>query len=234
MGRKWWIVVGVMIAALFWNSADAAQEKPQAERLPTLQTQAAETIAQNALEFPVVVKGTELIVQYTAQYEGPFLEDAQQQPISGVMALMVYNPGNRYFTDVMLHLQQGQRTLLFEITMLPPGSKVLVLEKSGQPYSEETVSRCEALCVETAADIGEQGIIVTEEAGRLVVTNMSENSFKNITLYYKQFDYKENFYLGGYTCSYHIGMIGPGECREVVPYRYVCGYSKVVSIKEEK
>ena len=233
MGRKWWIVIGLVVAAICWDSAEVTKAVPT-ESLPVFQAQATEPSMKKELEFPIVVKGSELIAEHTAQYEGPFLEDETQEPVSGVMALMVYNPGAAFVENALLCIQQGERILLFEITMLPPRSRVLVLEKNGQVYSEEALSRCVCLSLEYGSVMTEQYITVSEENGTLVIENRSDQNVKGVTLCYKQFDYGKGFYLGGHTNCESIGDLLPWESREVVPCRYVYGYSKVVAVLEKE
>ena len=232
MGRKWWIIVGLVVAAICWDSTEVTKAVPT-ETLPQLQIQTAAPTVGKKLEFPIVVKGSGLIAEQAVRYEGPYLEDAWQEPVSDVMALMVYNPGENFVDNALLRLRQGDRTLLFEITMLPPGGRVLVLEKGAQLYSEETVDMCECLLLDFLPDVGTQKVTVQEEGGALVVTNRTEGKVNGITLWYKQFDQKGGFYLGGYTNRADISELFPGESREVMLYRYVCGYSKVVAVIEQ-
>ena len=232
MGRKWWIVVGLVVAAICWNSAEVTKAVPT-ETLPQFQNQTTAPSKEKELEFPIVVKGSELIAEHTVRYEGPYLEDAVHAPVSDVMALMVYNPGAGFVENALLRLRQGERILLFEITMLPPGSRVLVLEKSAQVYSEETISLCECLSLEFVPEGENQNVTVQEENGVLRIENHLDRKVNGITLWYKQFDRKEGFYLGGYTSHTDIAGLLPEESREVIPYRYVCGYSKVVAVIEQ-
>lgn len=233
MGRKWWIVVGLVVAAICWDSAEVTKAAP-AESLPPFQTQTTAPSVKKELEFPIVVKGSELIAEYAVRYEGPFLENEVQEPVSDVMSLMVYNPGSAFIGNTLLCLQQGERVLLFEISMLPPGSRVLVLEKNGQIYSEEVFSRCICLSLELMQEWETKDITVKEENGALVIENRSDRKVNGITLCYKQFDHKEGFYLGGYTDRANIGDLLPGESREIAPFRYVSGYSKVVAVLEKE
>ena len=232
MGRKWWIVVGLVVAAICCDSAKATKVLPT-ESLPSFQAQTTPPSVKKELEFPIVVKGAELIAEHAVRYEGPFLENAAQEPVSDVIALMVYNPGSAFIGNALLCLHQGERVLLFEITVLPPGSRVLVLEKNGQLYTEEAFSRCVCLFLELMPEQESQDVTVREENGTLVIGNRSERNVNRITLCYKQFDYKEGFYLGGYTNRASIGGLLPGESREVILYRYVSGYSKIVALTEE-
>ncbi len=236
MGNKWWIVVGLIVAALFWNSADETEKQ---ENLPVfsppVQTQTTEKPEdEGTLEFPFVIRGTELIAQCFVQYEGPFLEDEVQEPVTAVAALMVYNPGSHYIKNAQISMQQGGNPLLFEITMLPPGSRVLVLEKNGSPYSSEQVDQCQCLFVDTVLLDAEQGIVITEGTAGLLVDNQTGQPVTNITIYYKQYNDEDGFYLGGYTETKSIGSLAEGEAREVKLYRYVSGYSRVVAVTAEK
>ncbi len=229
MGRKWWIVVGLAVAAFFWTTADAKQEQENPAPAFPVQTQQTDTQEQTPLEFPAVVRGTGLILQQIARYEGPFLEDDVQEPVCDVMALMVYNPGSQWVCWAQLELQQGERTLVFEIMLLPPGSRVLVLERSGQSYSAQPLSSCRCLSLEMAESVESDNVIAQETNGHLEVVNLTQEQVNNVTLYYRQYRPEDGFYLGGRADTCTIETLLPGQCREVVPYRYVAGSCRVVA-----
>ncbi len=233
MGRKWWIVAGVVVAALFWTAADAAPVESKPVFTQPESTGGKETAVAEVLEFPIVISGTELIIQHSAGYEGPFLEDSTQEPVSEVMGLMVYNPTPRYVQQAVFQLQQGGRTLFFEITYLPPGSRVLVLEKNGQLYSKDPVHACCCLSLLMLAEPDKPEIAVQEGEGKLTVSNTGQEAAEKITVYYKQYYEQEGFYLGGRTDSVEIRGLLSGQSRELVPYRYVCGYSRIVLATSE-
>ena len=236
MGSKWWIIVGLMVAAVCWGSAE---EGSQEDGLPAFslpqdtQTQI-QSEAQNEQEFPFVIRGTGLIAQYFAQYEGPFLEDEVQEPVTDIAALMVYNPGAQFVKRASILLQQGNRTLVFDIMMLPPGSRVLVLEKNGCPYTTEAVIGYQCVFVETEQRSEKWEIAVAEREGALYVTNQMEYTVSDVVLYYKQYNSVDGFYLGGYAYTQRIGTLGAEEEKKIDLFRYVSGNSRVVLVSAAK
>lgn len=236
MVSKKWIIAGLVVASVFWSYSG---KEVQGENLPvfsepdsTIRESLPEPLGE--WEFPYVLRNTGLIAEYLAQYEGPFLEDDVQEPVSGVAALMVYNPGNQYVESVQIALHCGQRELRFSLSHLPPRSRVLVLENSGQPFTEESVTDCSWDAIQYLQQEDRDEICVTEEAGKLVTANRSSGEYASVTLYYKQYSSDGDFFVGGRTYSYSIEMLHAGEERAVVPYRYVTGYSRIVAIICEK
>lgn len=188
-----------------------------------------ETTAPKALEFPIVVTDTGLIVQNMAQYEGPFLESEDQEPVARVAALMIYNPGSKMITSAELVLTQGGRTLRFFFTCLPPQSRVLVLEKNRQLYSSEPVRSCQ--CLSFTEEIPQSSSIqVTDSENGLAIVNFYDED-KTVTLYYKQYITDGNFYLGGITGQTRVEHLAAGENREILAAGYAPGYCRIVAVK---
>lgn len=188
-----------------------------------------EMTAPKALEFPIVVTDTGLIVQNMAQYEGPFLEAEDQEPVARVAALMIYNPGSKMITSAELVLTQGGRTLRFFFTCLPPQSRVLVLEKNRQLYSSEPVRSCQ--CLSFTEEMPQSSSIqVTDSENGLAIVNFYDED-KTVTLYYKQYITDGNFYLGGVTGQTRVEHLAAGENREILAAGYAPGYCRIVAVK---
>lgn len=234
MGKKQWIfLAAAALLALggFSGSGDPSGQAPPDFSEPTAAVTVMATQPAQAVEFPFVLRNTELIVEHLGQYEGPYLEADGEEQVAGVAALMVYNPGNKSIQSAGITLTQGTDTLRFEITYLPPRSRVLVLEKDRQRYSGQAVTDCRCTSLSREAfDRSEDRIAVTEVAGQLTVENLTRDELTAVTLYYKQYAPEGNFFLGGITCRYVLGSLSPGEVRTVIPYRYAPGYSQVVAV----
>lgn len=226
--------MGLAVAAALWGFV--GEESAENENLPVFSEPSATaavlaTMQQTAVEFPCVLRDTGLIVQHLAQYEGPFLEADTQEQVAGVAALMVYNPGRQSVASAELVLTQGTDTLSFHITFLLPGSKILVLEKNGHPYSKEPVTDCCCLSISTDGfGIAQDKISVMEEKGQLVVKNVTDKDFSAVMLYYKQYAAEGEFFLGGRTCKQEIKALRAGESKAITPYYYAAGHSRVVAV----
>ena len=237
MGWKHWLGMGTLLAAVFgWilRGPAAGQEVLRFYETTTPET-VQTTQGENALEFPYVLGDAGLIVQHMAQYEGPFLEDGSQEPVAEVAALMISNPRKQGVCSAELVLWQGQEQLVFAVTYLPPGGKVLVLEKNGKHYSKGPVTQCACTELQLGDFYEEKGqITVLEQQEVLIVENRMQKLAEKVTVYYKEYIFDGNYYLGGRTRTVVVEKLLPGERRQILPYGYAPGYSRVICALEEE
>ena len=234
---KRWIVVLLAVTVVFLGIRGEGKEAtPTVPSFSSPETTVPVTSeSKETVEFPYVLRGTGLIAEHLAQYEGEFLENDSREPVSGVAALMVYNPGSHGVYQVTVQLLQGDAILTFEIACLPPHSRVLVLERDARPYSRADVTACE--CLSFSADdfaLREDRVELREEDGRIVLKNTSGETLTGLAVVYKQFAPKGKFYLGGAAKRCEIGILQPGESMAVMPYGYVFGYSHVLAVEFEQ
>ena len=230
---KRWIVVLLAVTVVFLGIRGEGKEATHTvpsfsspETTVPVTSESKETV-----EFPYVLRGTGLIAEHLAQYEGEFLENDSRKPVSGVAALMVYNPGSHGVYQVTVQLLQGEAVLTFEIACLPPHSRVLVLEKDAKPYSRQSVQSC--LCLSFSREnFGVQGekVSLREENGSLILKNISGKTLPAVVVIYKQYAPQGKFYLGGAVDRCEIGVLEPEESVAVMPYGYAPGYSHVLAI----
>lgn len=187
-------------------------------------------------ELPFSIRQTGLVAEAMVCYEGVFMEDNTASDICNVAALMIKNAGGSGVTDGIVMVWQGGRELRFEVSQLPPGSAVLVLEREAQAYSREPLEACQgwAVCEETGWDIGSYIAIEEIAPGGVTVTNIREEMLCGVRLYYKT-EYPEGgFYLGGITYELELGTLEPGQTVELYPEHYCCGSSRILRILVEK
>lgn len=231
MGKGYWIGLSLMLLTVicgFFCGPAPMEELPsfhQEQEMLVLPT----TQPQETVEFPYVLRSAGLIVQHMAQYEGPFLEGDGEIPVSGVSALMIYNPKEQGILSAEVTVMRGGEVLEFSISFLPPKSRILVLEKNGKPYNKEPITQC--ICVSAVVAnfaIQSAQLQITEENGQLQIQNLTEATLDQVMLYYKEYITEDDFYLGGCTRTAVIQSLEPGECRQLLPYGYAPGYSRVV------
>lgn len=231
MSRKGWILGGLAVLGVLWGMAGGEEAREVVAFSPTVAPVESETVVHKILEFPFVVRDTGLIVQHMAQYEGPFLESEEQEPVAQVAALMICNPGKRMVTSAELVLTQGERILRFSFTCLPPQSRILVLEAGGQLYSSEAVDSYQ--CLSFAEETPPQPAVqVTDSENGLEITNRSSVA-TTVTLYYKQYIGDGDFYLGGVTGQVQVKDLAVGESRNISPMGYAPKYCHIVKITAE-
>lgn len=236
MGKKWWIFgVFAIFAILCWNGKGRDSLSLPVFSQPQQTVAALATDSRQEVEFPFVLRSTGLIVENIARYEGPFLENILQQEVAEVAALMVYNPGTQWVRAAKVLVAQGDEEYVFEITYLPPNSRVLVLERDARRYLDAPITDCRCLSLsETEFTLCADQIRITETGSGLMVENLTKQQVSRVVLYYKQYVQESGFYLGGYTCQKEVADLAAGESREVDVYRYVPGYSRMVAVKWEE
>ena len=226
---RWFLLVLGSILCLGFIRLGSPEEQPAVQFLPTETDASAVTAAPPSIELPCVARGSRLIIEKLVSFEGDFWEDGSDRYVVDVMALVVYNPGNTMIRSAEISVQQGQRQLRFAISCLPPNSRVLVLERSGIPFSAEPLKACHCdLLTVLEPALG----LTTTPAGPVSVQlrNQSDTSYPQIILCCKRYDADSDLYLGGITYITPAGPLAPGETTELAPARYVEGCSRIVCI----
>lgn len=181
--------------------------------------------------FPMKVEGTALSVLQLMPYEGPFWEAGVAASVERAAALLVENTGGEYVSQGAVVLQWEGTTLVFELYLLPPGEKALVLEKDRQTLPEKQPDRCYGWSQTEYPE--SMGQVAVEEAGgvTMAVVNRSGGRIPLVQICYKSYHPESGIFLGGIAYTVEIRNLQPGERRLLTPFRYVCGKSQVVRIE---
>ena len=193
-----------------------------------VQCAAKPTFCYTEIAFPCAVEGTQLQALKMVSYEGPFWEDRTDEEVALVAALLIENTGILPIARGAVILEWDGHYMVFELYDLPPGAQVLVLEKDRQAYCQRFPMRCYGWEQESYPEI-HSGIVV-QEGGVLKLVNTTEGVIPKVSLRFKSYDPVSGFFVGGITYSTEVVCLQPGEVREIFPYHYSYGYSKVVSI----
>lgn len=185
------------------------------------------------ITLPCRVEGTGLIAQQLVMYEGPYLENGGDVPVSDITALLLYNDGKQEIdqTEVILTAQQE---LTFLASNIMPGARVLVLEKNATPWQQWQVLGCSGWVNAVAgSQMPEAALEITEvDMGTLSVTNTTDEGLGELWLYYKNYLPEEELYIGGITFIKTIEYLNPGQVLLVNPEHYAVGYSRIVKIEK--
>lgn len=228
MTYKGWIVLVLgALAMLLWREPEREQAAVVFSTTAPTQTQPVVT-TEIPRKLPWVLSDAGMIVETLVEYEGPFWEDGTDDPVVGVMALQVYNPGLTGIRYARIEAWQGGRCLAFEITYLPPNSRVLVLEKSRQSYAEQTLTDCCCTELDKMPWVSDPEITVAPEGMCSLRVENRDAKAVAVLLRYKTYDETEGLYLGGVTHSYQIPCLAPGERISITPYRYLAKGSRLV------
>ncbi len=180
---------------------------------------------------PMAVEETPFSVLQMMHYQGPFWEDGTGTSVERVAALLVENTGGEAVAQGAVVLQWECETLVFEVYVLPPGEKVLVLEKDRQELPSMQPQRCYGWSRGEYPEHMES--VTVEEAGgiTMAVVNRSGEWIPLVQVCYKTRNRESGIFIGGVAYTVEIRNLRPGERRLLTPFRYVCGNSEVVRIQ---
>ena len=190
---------------------------------------AQQAIPHQPVRFPCAVEDTYLTALSLAAYEGPFWEDGTDEEVTGIAALVVENNSGLFVERGAVILSVNDQTLVFELEALPPGERVLVLEKDRKVYCP-----CEEIVcygwVKNAYPEHIPGVTVADNSlGVFCVINQSDALLERVTVYYKNYDSQSGMFIGGTSYQAEVERLQPHETRAISPYHYAQGSSRIVA-----
>lgn len=189
-----------------------------------------QVLAQQPNRFPCPVEDTYLTALSLAGYEGPFWEDGTDEEVAGIAALVVENNSGLFVERGAVILSADGQTFVFELEALPPGERVLVLEKDRKTYCP-----CEEIVcygwVKNAYPEHIPGVTVADNSlGVFCVINQSNALLERVTVTYKNYDTQSGMFIGGTSYRAEVERLQPGETRAISPYHYAQGSSRIVAV----
>ena len=184
------------------------------------------------LQFPCKIPEYDLVIEKLDAYGGLFVEDGSNGQVENVAMLMIHNQGDFPIEYTQISVQVGQEQLLFNITALPAGEKIVVQEKSGKPMPKGTASAAKALVVQGAnMEMSEELVRVTDNGDNtLTIQNLTNKTIPTVRVFYKYFMEDENIFVGGIAFTLRITRLGPGASVTVQPSHYNSMTSQVVMV----
>ena len=176
------------------------------------------------------VEGTDLTVIYIAGYAGAFWEDDSGAVVENTAVLLVENSGDLLAAEGAVILQWEGETMVFELEGIPPGQRVLILEKDAQPYRPGLPSACYGWCREEYPENMGHVTAVGAYHGGMLVTNHTTATIPAVDIWYKAWNPDSGIYIGGIARRFQVEQLQPGESRTVYPPHFYKNSSKVIGI----
>lgn len=148
-----------------------------------------------------------------SRFSGTFPEDGSGREVTNVAAMLVYNSSTEFLDYATVECTIGSGTGTFQITGLPPGATVWVLEKDAQTISEGeafTARECEQYAYRSDAVMSTDLLSLKADGSTLTVTNVSDKTLENVCVYYKTV-HSDGHYFGGISYMLSFGNLVPGE-----------------------
>lgn len=162
--------------------------------------------------------GYDLELQGVGRYAGLYLEDGSNDPVSDILMIKIKNTGEKDLQLARLSLTYSEFTAQFEITNLPAGRSVVVLEKNRHAYTDEShlsVAISDIVFFEKQMDVSVQTYEITGLPGAINLKNCSASDISGDIYVYYKFIADDELY-GGITFRAKIeGGLQSGEIRQV-------------------
>ena len=183
--------------------------------------------------YPRSVMGTDLLAVRTVKYCGPFWEDGTNEEVSDVAALVIENQGGLLVVGGAVILEMGKERMIFELSFLPPGGTVLVLEKDRKLYPPQAPVTCYGWTKEEYPE--NPGLVTVESRGLSgwMITNHTGVTVPSIEVRYKNFDPETGMFLGGISYQVIETDLMPREVRLISPAGFTARESRIVQILQE-
>ena len=169
-------------------------------------------------ELPVSLS-KDLVITEAFLYSGAFPEDASFRKEKNVFALKVVNRSSEDLQLVRIYVTTDKKECLFEITTLPSGKAVTVLEKDAQTlsYGEKILQFKEENKVffKQKLSLESDKFQITPLDSVFNIKNISAEDFSSdVYVYFKKTDADGN-YFGGITFRSNAGKPKPDEFRQI-------------------
>ena len=182
------------------------------------------------ISFPCQIPGYDLTIEKMAPYNGMFVEDGSNANIENVAMLLVKNNGDFPVEYIQIRVVCGQKELLFDISALPAGEKLVVQEKTGKTISESKATSASALVVQRAnMEMSESKVQVIDNGDNtLTVKNLTNETIPTVRVFYKYYMENEKLFVGGIAFTVRISRLSAGASVTIRPSHYTSQTSRVV------
>ena len=189
----------------------------------------------NNLKTPYKVSSTGMQINKIKSYSGKFVENGSDKKVSNILALEVKNTSKKDLQYGQIKLQiNNKKTATFDLTNLPAGKTVTVIESTGSisynsgdsyKYEEATYASVDKL------PMNENKVKVSTNGSDIIVENISNKDLGTVYVYYK--NTKDNSYLGGITYRAKFENVAKGK-NYTASTSHFSDSSKIVMVDTEK
>ncbi|MDD3400598.1 MAG: hypothetical protein PHT58_03040 [Eubacteriales bacterium] len=178
-----------------------------------------------------LIEDTGLVFSDIVCYCGDYLEDGSDEYVEAIYAVLLRNASGKdiEYASLRFVTTEGE-DLLFNLSNLPDGRAIIVLDANKTPYAEGqqySLQYQKVTYYEDMSALSNRVFYVDLGENRLQLTNVSDSDFIDLSVHYKYL-YNSNTFLGGISFSGRIGMLNAGASANMTPSHYISGASEVV------
>ena len=180
----------------------------------------------------LIFLGNDLIVTDVGAYTGSFIEDGSNDPVTNVLMLVVRNDNERDLQLARIKMEFSSYTAEFEVTNLPAGESVVLLEKNRRTYEEVKANDISAHTVAFFPEkmsLHSDVVKISGDKGTLQVENLSDKTLGEMYIYYKHS--ASDILYGGITYRTRIDAgLEPGAIANVLTGHYDPDSCKLLAV----
>lgn len=166
--------------------------------------------------------GSNLYITDIGKYTGAYMEDGSDEIVTDVLMVVLKNDNDTALQLARINLQYADFTANFEVTNLPAGESVVLLEKNRHEYVSQSYLRATVENVsffQNAMSLQEDKIKITGDKGLLTIENLTDETLGEIYIYYK--NSAVDLYYGGITYRARVDAgLKPGKSTTVMTNHY--------------
>lgn len=132
--------------------------------------------------------GDNLYITDIGNYTGAYMEDGSDEILTGILMIVLKNEGEAALQLARISLVYADFTANFEVTNLPAGESVVLLEKNRHPYVSDRYLRAtteNVVFFQEPMSLQEDKVKITGTKGFLEVENLTDETMGQIYIYYK-------------------------------------------------
>ena len=188
------------------------------------------TVEIPVLTFPCKIPSHGLTIERIAPYTGLFVEDGTNIQVENVAMLLVTNTGKQSVEYTQICIRYGEETLLFDVSALPVGERIVVQEKYCKPIPQGDATSATALVIyrPDMAVTNDKVSVVDNGDNTLTITNLTEETIPTVRVFYKYYMENEDVFVGGIAFTVRLTRLAAGASITIQPTHYNSTTSRVV------
>lgn len=227
------VIAGVMLWSAFPQEHNAplvqTTQAPTAQVAPTTDAQTVRTTEQSQLPIDL---GQGLMITAVDEFAGVYMEDGSDEVVQGLLMVVLENQSGQALQYARITLDYGDAQADFDVTNLPAGASVVLLEKNRMAYRQDMPQSAfaENVAMLEAFPLYPEIFEISTADGVINVRNISDTDISgDIYIYYKNVG--GSLYYGGITYRVRIeGGLKAGEIRQLMTAHYYEDASEILMV----
>lgn len=185
------------------------------------------------MEFPFTATNDQLVIEGIYDYSGYYIEDGSESEVENVAAIKVTNTADTPIEYVKILIKGKDKTLCFEVSLLPSNESAIVMESNKQSYiTDETLlyDSAQIAYINTLDKLEDKVAITVNDKNGITLKNISNEPISQLRVFYKS-QIESGEYIGGIAYTVKLEDLKPEEEKTVYPSHFITDTSKVMMVR---